>query len=83
MPERTIEKTFGFSYDGWDEAGGDYGDVQFYNVCFEQTWGPIPEGAKFDCVLVEHSKGMIYLMKNGPDGRVVDQTELKWHAVAG
>jgi len=66
MPERTQEKAFPFTYDGWDEAGGDYGDVQFYKVEFTEDFGPIKKGSKFDCVVVYHCEGKLVACINGP-----------------
>ena len=35
---RTSEKAFGFTYDGWDEGGGDFGGVQYYKVEFTEDF---------------------------------------------
>lgn len=58
-------KTFPFVYDGWDEAGGDYGDIQFYNVQFVEKFGKIKAGDQFDCVTVYHCESKIVCIKNG------------------
>lgn len=63
--ERIKEKAFPFTYDGWDEACGDYGDIQFYNVEFVEDFGPIKTGDKFDCVVVYHCQGKIACINNG------------------
>lgn len=56
---KTKEKVFPFEYDGWDESGGDYGDIVFYNVQFTDNFGPIKKGDKFDSVFVMHCLGVI------------------------
>lgn len=58
-------KTFPFVYDGWDEAGGNYGDIQFYDVQFVENFGPIKKGQSFDCVTVYHCESKIVCIKNG------------------
>lgn len=67
MPnERSKDKSFPFTYDGWDEAGGDYGDIQFYKVEFTEDFGPIKKGSKFDCVVVYHCEAKLVACINGP-----------------
>ena len=59
MRERTTDKIFPFSYEGWDEACGDYGDIQFYGVEFTEDFGPIKKGSQFDCVAIYHTKAQL------------------------
>lgn len=66
MSERVQEKMFPFTYDGWDEACGDFGDIQFYKVEFTDDFGPIKKGSKFDCVVVYHCKAELVAVINGP-----------------
>lgn len=83
MSERTLEKGFGFTYDGWDEAGGDYGDVQFYKVEFTEDFGPIKKGERFDCVVVEHCKARLIAQTNDPEtGELAKEIVANWKAVA-
>lgn len=67
MNERNIENAFGFTYDGWDEAGGEYGDIQFYKVEFTEDFGAIKKGEKFDCVIIYHSENKLVGIINGPE----------------
>jgi len=46
---RYNHKTLPFSFEGWDEAG-DVGDIQFYNVEFNEDFGPFQKGDKCSCV---------------------------------
>lgn len=81
MPnERTTEKGFGFTYEGWDEGDGEFGDVQFYKVEFTEDFGPIMKGSKFDCVLVEHCKARLIAMTNDAEGRQVGEIVVPWKA---
>lgn len=83
MSERTIEKAFGFTYNGWDEAGGDFGDVQFYKVEFTEDFGPIKKGEKFDCVMVEHTKVRLTAQQNNPEtGELTKEIVVNWKATA-
>jgi len=77
---KTQEKGFPFVYDGWDEAGGDYGDVQFYKVEFTEDFGPIKKGNTFDCVLVEHCQARLVAMTTDKEGRQVSETVVNWKA---
>ena len=79
--KRTTEKAFGFTYDGWDEGGGDYGDVQFYKVEFTEDFGPIKKGSKFDCVLVEHCKARLVAMTNNEEGQQIGEVVVNWKAI--
>lgn len=79
--QRTTEKAFGFTYEGWDDGGGDYGDVQFYKVEFTADFGPIKTGSKFDCVFVEHSQARLVAMTNDEDGRQVSEIVIPWKAI--
>lgn len=82
MSERTTEKGFGFTYDGWDESGGDFGDVQFYKVEFTEDFGPIKAGEKFDCVMVEHCKARLIAQRNDPTtGELAEEKVIAWKAV--
>ena len=66
MKDQTItkDKVFPFTYDGWDEAGGDFGDIQFYKVEFVEDFGDIKKGETFDCVVIYHSKGQLVGVTN-------------------
>jgi hypothetical protein len=67
MPnKRTKERVFPFIFDGWDEAGGNYGDIQFSNVEFIEDFGPIKKGSKFDCVMIEHCEAKLVAITYGP-----------------
>jgi hypothetical protein len=66
MSKRIQDKQFPFTYDGWDEAGGDYGDVQFYKVEFTEDFGPVVTGKKFDCVVVYQKDSKMVCITNGP-----------------
>jgi len=63
---RTQDKAFPFTYNGWDEAGGDFGDIQFYKVEFVEDFGSIKKGETFDCVVIYHCKGQLVGITNGP-----------------
>lgn len=65
--ERTTDKAFPISYEGWDEAGGDYGDIQFYKAEFTEDFGPVKKGDKFDCVIIYHSQSKLVCIINGPE----------------
>lgn len=82
MAKKTQEKTFPFKYNGWDEGCGDYGDIQYYDVEFTEDFGPIKKGQKFDCVFVEHDKGMLQAMINNEDGSIKEDIKVAWKAVA-
>lgn len=84
MPtNRTTEKAFGFTYDGWDEGGGDFGDVQFYKVEFTENFGPIKAGEKFDSVCVEHSKARLIAQSFSEEtGEPFKEVVMSWKAVA-
>lgn len=60
MPERITDKQFPFSYSCWDDAGGYYGDIQFYDVKFTEDFGPIKKGEEFKSVLVEHRNAKLH-----------------------
>ena len=79
--QRTTEKAFGFTYEGWDEGCSDYGDVQFYKVEFTEDFGPIKKGDKFDCVLVEHSNSRLVAMTNNDEGEQIGEVVVNWKAV--
>lgn len=51
---KTQEKAFPFTYNGWDEGGGEFGDLQFYDVEFTEDFGPIKKGDMFACIVVMH-----------------------------
>lgn len=81
MNERNIENAFGFTYDGWDEGGGDFGDVQFYKVEFTEDFGPIKSGEKFDGVCVEHSKArLIAQCYSEETGEMTKEVVVNWKA---
>ena len=62
----TKDSVFPFTYTDWDEAGGDYGDIQFYKVEFVEDFGDIKKGETFDCVVIYHSKCQLVGITNGP-----------------
>lgn len=67
---KTKNSTFPFTYNGWDEACGEYGDIQFHGVkfCdveFTDDFGSIRKGDKFDCVVIYHSGGQLVACING------------------
>lgn len=70
MKERIKEKAFPFTYCGWDEGCGDYGDIQFENVEFTADFGPIKAGSKFDFVHISH--GQAILSASDKSGNVFD-----------
>jgi hypothetical protein len=57
--ERTQEAAFPFTYQGWDECGGDFGDIIFYKPEFTEDFGPIKKGDTFDSVAVLHCQGVL------------------------
>ena len=79
MSERTKEQLLPFTYDGWDEGGGDYGDIQFYKVEFVEDFGAAKVGDKFDCVTIYHKNGRMVCVTNGPkdkDGFLPEMKEM-------
>ena len=70
--ERIRERSFPFTYDGWDEAGGYYGDTQFYDVEFIEDFGPIKKGGKFDCVVIYHSEAKLVTIINDPSDETIE-----------
>lgn len=83
MSERTTEKAFGFTYDGWDEGGGDFGDVQFYKVEFTEEFGPIKKGDKFDGVCIEHNKARLIAQEFDKEtGELTKEIVVNWKATA-
>ena len=69
MSERTKNKQFPFTYDEWDKAGEDYGDIQLYKVEFTEDFGPVSEGDKFDCVVVYQKESKMVCITNGPSDK--------------
>lgn len=59
MKNTTKEKVFPFEYSGWDEDGGDYGDICFHDVTFTEDFGPIKNGDTFDSVYILHCQGVL------------------------
>lgn len=47
------------SYEGWDEAGGDYGDIQLYKVEFTEDFGPWKKGEKEEYLVILQLKGAV------------------------
>lgn len=83
MNERNIENAFGFTYDGWDDAGGDFGDIQFYKVEFAEDFGPIKKGDKFDGVCIEHKKARLIAQDFDKEtGDLIKEIVVNWKATA-
>jgi len=59
MNKPTYETIFPISHIGWDEGCGDYGDIVFYNVTFNDNFGPIKKGDVFYSMFIEYCKGII------------------------
>ena len=57
--ERKKEAAFPFTFQGWDEAGGDYGDITFYKPEFTEDFGPIKKGESFDSATILHCNGVM------------------------
>lgn len=65
---RTQENIFPFTFQGWDEAGGDYGDITFYDPEFTEDFGPIKKGETFDSVTILYCKGILECYRtSGPE----------------
>lgn len=55
------------SYDGWDEAGGDYGDIQFYKAVLAIDTKKFKKGDMIECVTFLHSAGICQLWNSTGD----------------
>jgi hypothetical protein len=65
-------------WDKWD-MGGDYGEIQFYNVKFTEDFGPFQKGDLVDCLWVSPLQGVI--REYASDGDTLRETKIKYVAV--
>jgi hypothetical protein len=73
------EKILPVSHTGWDEGGGQYGDIQFYNAIFLEDFGHWKKGEKVGCLAILHSEGKV--VEYSEDGHVVRSVNVKYVTV--
>lgn len=55
------------TFTDWDEGGGDYGDIQFYQVEFTEEFGPWKKGQRVQALAFYLSKCLLREYKDGEE----------------
>lgn len=81
---KSIISTIISEYERWDEAGGDYGDIQFYNAKLAIDTKKFKKGDVVKCVTFMFSESVCQLWTDGkkePDGftptEVLEEFQIK------
>ena len=84
--ERNQENIFPITWARWDEAGGDYGDIIFYDVIFTEDFGPVKKDTHYDTVAIEYKKATVTCANIGKEEKgyspCVDILEINFKMIA-